>query len=41
MVQSTLGAELTQEFLKVKRQEWVRFHNTVSKWELDTYLTLF
>ncbi len=41
VVQSALGAELTQEFLKVKRQEWVRYHNAVSKWELDTYLTLF
>jgi glutamine synthetase len=25
----------------VKRQEWVRYHNTVSRWELDRYLTLF
>jgi glutamine synthetase len=41
MVQSALGPELTQEFLKVKRQEWVHYHNTVSQWELDTYLTLF
>jgi glutamine synthetase len=41
IVQSALGPELTQEFLKVKRQEWVHYHNTVSQWELDTYLTLF
>ncbi|HSF32431.1 MAG TPA: type III glutamate--ammonia ligase [Candidatus Tectomicrobia bacterium] len=41
IVQSALGPELTQEFLKVKRQEWVQYHNTVSQWELDTYLTLF
>jgi len=41
VVQSALGPELTREFLKVKQQEWVRYHSTVSQWELDTYLTLF
>jgi glutamine synthetase len=29
------------EFLKVKRQEWVKSHNTVSDWEIDRYLTPF
>jgi glutamine synthetase len=41
VVQSALGPELTEEFLKVKRMEWVRYHNTVSPWEIETYLTLF
>jgi glutamine synthetase len=41
VIQTALGRELTQEFLTVKRQEWVQYHNTVSQWELDTYLTLF
>jgi glutamine synthetase len=41
VIQSALGRELTQEFLTVKRQEWVQYHNAVSQWELDTYLTLF
>ena len=29
------------EFLRVKRQEWVRYHSTVGRWEVDQYLTLF
>ncbi len=41
VIQEALGAELAPEFLKVKRQEWVRYHNTVSDWEIDRYLTLF
>lgn len=41
VIQGALGSELAAEFVKVKRQEWVRYHNTVSRWELDRYLTLF
>jgi len=41
VVQSSLGPELTREFLRVKRQEWVRYQNNVSRWETDQYLTLF
>jgi glutamine synthetase len=41
VIQAGLGPELAEEFLKVKRQEWVRYHNTVSRWEIDRYLTLF
>ena len=41
MIQQALGPELAAEFLKVKRQEWVRYHNTVGHWEIDRYLTLF
>jgi glutamine synthetase len=41
VVQSALGPELSAEFLRVKRQEWVRYHSTVSRWETDQYLTLF
>jgi len=41
VVQSALGPELAAEFLRVKRQEWVRYHSTVSRWETDQYLTLF
>ena len=36
-----LGPELAAEFVRVKRQEWVRYHNTVGRWEVDQYLTLF
>ncbi len=41
VVQSALGPDLTQEFFKVKRPEWVRYHHKVTDWERDTYLTLF
>jgi glutamine synthetase len=41
VIQGALGPELAKEFLAVKRQEWVRYHNTVSTWEIDRYLTLF
>ncbi|PWU19515.1 MAG: type III glutamate--ammonia ligase, partial [Candidatus Rokuibacteriota bacterium] len=41
VVQSGLGPELAQEFVRVKRQEWVKYHNTVSPWEINRYLTLF
>ncbi len=41
VVQSALGPALTQEFLKVKKQEWTRYHNQITPWELDRYLTLF
>ena len=41
VVQSGLGPELAAEFLRVKRGEWVRFHNVVNQWEVDQYLTLF
>jgi glutamine synthetase len=41
VVQSALGPGLAAEFLRVKRQEWVRYHNTVGRWDVDQYLTLF
>jgi glutamine synthetase len=41
VIQGALGPELAAEFVKVKRQEWVRYHNAVSRWEIDRYLTLF
>jgi glutamine synthetase len=41
VIQGGLGPELAAEFVKIKRQEWVRYHNTVSRWEIERYLTLF
>ena len=41
VIQDALGPELAREFVAVKRQEWVRYHNAVSSWEVDRYLTLF
>ncbi len=41
VVQSAIGAPLAAEFIKLKRREWVRYHNTISPWEVGQYLTLF
>jgi glutamine synthetase len=41
VIRGALGPELAAEFVKVKRQEWVKYHSTVSQWEIDRYLTLF
>ncbi len=41
VIQGALGPELAAEFVRIKRQEWVKYHNTVSQWEIDRYLTLF
>ncbi|MCC6268839.1 MAG: type III glutamate--ammonia ligase, partial [Dehalococcoidia bacterium] len=41
VIQTGLGPNLGPEFLKVKREEWVQYHATVSQWEVDRYLTLF
>jgi glutamine synthetase len=41
VVRGALGSELAAEFLRIKRTEWVRYHNDVSRWELNEYLTLF
>lgn len=41
VVRDGLAPELAAEFVRVKRQEWVRYHNQVGQWELEQYLTLF
>ncbi|MFP5343898.1 MAG: type III glutamate--ammonia ligase [Candidatus Limnocylindria bacterium] len=41
VVRGALGGGLDAEFLRIKRTEWVRYHNDVSRWETDQYLTLF
>ncbi len=41
VVRSGLGAKLADEFIRIKRQEWVRYSNAVGPWEVEQYLTLF
>lgn len=36
-----LGDDLYQSFADLKEAEWWRYHNTISNWELDEYLTKF
>ncbi len=35
------GENLVEEYTQLKKQEWWEFHNRVSDWEIDRYLTLF
>lgn len=41
VVCDALGETLTQEFLRLKRAEWLAFARHVSPWELDRYATAF
>ncbi|MFZ5644819.1 MAG: type III glutamate--ammonia ligase [Bacillota bacterium] len=34
-----LGSDYMKLYLKVKRREWDEYHNTVSDWEVERYLT--
>jgi len=36
-----MGPELAQSYQELKSAEWWEFHNAVSTWELDEYLTKF
>lgn len=40
-VEEALGAELRQQFINVKAEEWVQYHNRVSAWETETYGSLY
>jgi glutamine synthetase len=36
-----VGSELSQEFLRLKRMEWVEYQRHVSSWEVERYLEFF
>ncbi len=36
-----MGDDLFQSFIDLKTAEWWQYHNTISQWEIDTYLTKF
>ena len=36
-----MGEDLFRSFIELKEREWWDFHNAVSVWELDEYLTKF
>jgi glutamine synthetase len=36
-----VGSELSQEFLRLKRMEWVEYQRQVSSWEVERYLEFF
>jgi glutamine synthetase len=39
--EQVMGGELKQAYVDLKQREWWEFHNTVSAWEIDRYLTFF
>jgi glutamine synthetase len=36
----TRGGDYVDYYAEIKRDEFLRYHATISPWELDTYLTL-
>jgi glutamine synthetase len=41
VIKSALGATYAAEYVRVKREEWRQYHNSVSQWEQDNYLGLY
>jgi len=41
LVKDTLGEHLFERYVDVKTKEWDTFRQQVTKWELDTYLSIF
>lgn len=39
VIKDAIGREFAEYYIKIKRQEWTEYHNTVSQWEVDRYLT--
>ena len=40
VILDALGHEYAEAYIRAKRDEWVRYHNTVSAWEVDQYLSV-
>jgi glutamine synthetase len=36
-----MGDELYQSYIDLKKSEWWSYHNSISQWEIDEYLTKF
>jgi glutamine synthetase len=41
VVRNSLGAEYADYYIQVKTDEWESYHNSVSQWELDHYLSVY
>ena len=41
VLMEALGRALAEEFLRLKRMEWVEYQRHVSSWETDRYLEFF
>ncbi len=40
-IETVLGKDLKQSFVELKTREWWDYHNTISTWEIERYLTFF
>jgi glutamine synthetase len=40
-VEDVLGAGPRKEYLELKRNEWARYNQHVSDWEIEHYLNFF
>jgi glutamine synthetase len=41
VLQQALGKEYAAYYVGVKREEWRQYHQSISQWERDKYLTTF
>jgi glutamine synthetase len=41
LLRNTLGADFVDEFVTLKREEWIDYHRHVSDWEVKRYLNFF
>ena len=41
VILGALGEEYAETYLAVKREEWRQYHQSVSAWEMDTYLPVY
>jgi glutamine synthetase len=41
VVRGALGETYAEYYLRVKRDEWKRYHDSVSQWEVDNYLGVY
>ena len=41
LAKQVMGADLKKAYVKLKTDEWWDFHNHISTWEIDNYLTKF
>ena len=41
VIRKALGETYADTYLRVKREEWKQYHDTVSAWEIDQYLGVY
>ena len=41
LMERAFGTELRDAYVELKNQEWWDYHNEVSPWEIEHYLTFF